>query len=293
MSRKRKRNSKEVDENGEIIKNISKKRRKLGPTKPKFTLLNCGFRGSAPKKKLKLNKNYVDIFKTKRKFNLILADPPWEYSKYVSPTQQGQARKFYNTMSLEDLKKLPIPDICQEKCILLLWVTCTLMDQGFELINSWGFKYVTVFLDWHKTNSKTSGILRRRGLGKYGLITSEYILLSQKGEALSDVMYVPPMITYNNNVQICDDHYLLLARKGSIVDFRDVVNKKVFPNVLHSSMTLRKKTLLEAVTVHSKKPIQAYERIERVFTHAKTRIELFARGNRKGWSTWGNEVEHV
>jgi N6-adenosine-specific RNA methylase IME4 len=42
-------------------------------------------------------------------------------------------------------------------------------------------------------------------------------------------------------------------------------------------------------TRHSEKPIQVYELIEHMYPKA-TRLELFARASRPGWTTWGNEV---
>jgi N6-adenosine-specific RNA methylase IME4 len=41
---------------------------------------------------------------------------------------------------------------------------------------------------------------------------------------------------------------------------------------------------------HSEKPIEAYNRIERLFGNI-TRIELFARQRRTGWDVFGNQVE--
>jgi N6-adenosine-specific RNA methylase IME4 len=40
---------------------------------------------------------------------------------------------------------------------------------------------------------------------------------------------------------------------------------------------------------HSKKPACIHEMIEKMFPHG-TKIELFARTNREGWTSWGNEV---
>ena len=46
----------------------------------------------------------------------------------------------------------------------------------------------------------------------------------------------------------------------------------------------------EKSTIHSKKPIKAYEMIEALYPN-KTKIELFARNRRDGWESWGNEVD--
>jgi len=46
----------------------------------------------------------------------------------------------------------------------------------------------------------------------------------------------------------------------------------------------------EKATIHSKKPIKAYELIETLYPNL-LKIELFARSRRNGWSAWGNELE--
>ena len=48
--------------------------------------------------------------------------------------------------------------------------------------------------------------------------------------------------------------------------------------------------LREKSTKHSKKPICAYELIEKLYPNCR-KIELFARNKREGWDVWGNEVE--
>lgn len=46
----------------------------------------------------------------------------------------------------------------------------------------------------------------------------------------------------------------------------------------------------EGSTVHSKKPIAAYEMLEDMFA-AENKIELFARNTRDGWDCFGSEVQ--
>ena len=45
----------------------------------------------------------------------------------------------------------------------------------------------------------------------------------------------------------------------------------------------------EKTTIHSKKPICAYEMLEQMFP-GRSKLELFARSERDGWDCWGNEV---
>ena len=60
----------------------------------------------------------VDIYNTDKKYNIIYADPPWEYKESGSGNRVVKAH--YQTMKLEEIIKLPIQSICDEKSILFL-----------------------------------------------------------------------------------------------------------------------------------------------------------------------------
>lgn len=48
--------------------------------------------------------------------------------------------------------------------------------------------------------------------------------------------------------------------------------------------------VLAPVGAHSEKPVAVMDRIELLYPSA-SRLELFARRTRQGWSSWGNEVQ--
>ena len=51
----------------------------------------------------------VDIFNTDNKYQIIYADPPWEYRQSGSKTSsRGMAKQHYQTMSIEDICNLLI-----------------------------------------------------------------------------------------------------------------------------------------------------------------------------------------
>lgn len=45
------------------------------------------------------------------------------------------------------------------------------------------------------------------------------------------------------------------------------------------------------LTPHSKKPDQQYDKIDKLYPHFKTRLEMYARRNRTGWDVFGNEIK--
>ena len=55
-------------------------------------------------------------------------------------------------MKTKDICQLPVADISGNNCALILWVTFPRLKDGLEVMESWGFRYVTVAFNWFKTN---------------------------------------------------------------------------------------------------------------------------------------------
>lgn len=124
----------------------------------------------------------VDIFNTENKYSIIYADPPWKYNdRMVMKGVHGNIRgaeSFYNTMTLEDIKALPVKEITEKNAILFLWVTMPFLPQTQEVMESWGFKYKTCGFTWIKT-TKTGKI--HTGMGHYTRGNAELCLIGVRG----------------------------------------------------------------------------------------------------------------
>lgn len=117
-----------------------------------------------------------------KKYNIIYADPPWEYRKSGGMRSgRGLAKKHYNTMNVDEIMRLPIHRICDKNCYLFLWVTAPCLLDGANTIISWGFNYVTVAFTWIKCNSKNMGSLFY-GMGNFTRANPEYVLLGRIGK---------------------------------------------------------------------------------------------------------------
>ena len=119
----------------------------------------------------------VDIFQTTKKYNIIYADPPWNYKDKKC---NGNCESHYNTMNIDDICNLPIKEISDKNCILFLWVTYPMLNEGLRLIKEWGFKYKTIAFQWIKQNKKGNGFFF--GLGRWTRGNSEACLLAIKGK---------------------------------------------------------------------------------------------------------------
>ena len=61
----------------------------------------------------------VDIFNTGKKYQIIYADPPWEYKQSGSKTNsRGMAKQHYSTMSTADICNLPVQRITTETVVI-------------------------------------------------------------------------------------------------------------------------------------------------------------------------------
>lgn len=80
---------------------------------------------------------------TPMKYGAILADPPWAY---IMRSEKGHAKSpesHYATMTLDDIKALPVGHLAGPGCYLFLWSTWPHLDSAFEVLRAWDFIYVT------------------------------------------------------------------------------------------------------------------------------------------------------
>ena len=180
-------------------------------------------------------------FGESQKFSTILADPPWQFTNRtgkMAPEHRRLSR--YSTMTLDEIKTLPIADITPEPAHLYLWVPNALIAEGLQVMAAWGFKYKTNLV-WYKV--RKDGGPDGRGVGFYFRNVTELVLFGIRGK---------------------NARTLAPGRRQTNI----VVSQK---------------------REHSRKPDELYEIIEACSPGPF--LELFARGTRKGWKTWGNQAD--
>lgn len=115
-----------------------------------------------------------------KKYSTIYADPPWRFqnrSGKVAPEHKRLSR--YETMSLDDIKKLPVSEIAAEKSHLYLWVPNALLPDGLAVMEAWGFEYKSNLI-WEKV--RKDGQPDGRGVGFYFRNVTEILLFGVKGD---------------------------------------------------------------------------------------------------------------
>lgn len=176
-----------------------------------------------------------------RRFGTILADPPWQFQNRtgkIAPEHKRLSR--YGTMTLNEIKALPVAAAAAEVCHLYLWVPNALLPDGLAVLNAWGFQYKTNLV-WHKI--RKDGGSDGRGVGFYFRNVTEMLLFGVRGKNARTLAPGRSQVNY------------LSSRKRE----------------------------------HSRKPDEQYPIIEAC--SITPYLELFARGERPGWLSWGNEAD--
>lgn len=120
-----------------------------------------------------------------KKYQIIYADPPWKFSsrqlqKY-SGARFSSLEKEYDTQKSDWIESLSVSEICDENCALFLWTTDAHLKEAISVIESWGFRYITVAFVWAK---KTKNGKQIATLGSWTMKNCELCLLGIKGKML-------------------------------------------------------------------------------------------------------------
>ena len=123
-------------------------------------------------------------FAGNKKYKTVYADPPWRFANRtgkVAPENRKNGR--YETMDIEDIKKLPVDAITDEEAHLYLWIPNALLQDGLDVMKAWGFTYKTNLI-WEKV--RKDGEPDGRGVGFYFRNVTEMLLFGVKTRRKSD-----------------------------------------------------------------------------------------------------------
>lgn len=115
-----------------------------------------------------------------KKYQIVYADPPWQYKVYSKKGESRSAESYYPTMSIDDICKLPVKNITDDNSVLFMWMTFPTLKEGLRVISEWGFKYKTVAFVWIKQNKKVPSLFW--GMGFWTRANAEICILATKGK---------------------------------------------------------------------------------------------------------------
>jgi N6-adenosine-specific RNA methylase IME4/ParB-like chromosome segregation protein Spo0J len=77
----------------------------------------------------------------KRRWPVILVDPPWDFEVYAPDKQISHPAYHYPVMSLDEICALPLAELAADDCVLFLWTTVPLCEKTFGVLRAWRFEY--------------------------------------------------------------------------------------------------------------------------------------------------------
>jgi len=80
---------------------------------------------------------------TPLRYGAILMDPPWAYAMRSDKGHAKSPEAHYSTMSAEAIRALPVSQLAGPDCYLFLWSTWPHLPLALNMLEDWGFTYVT------------------------------------------------------------------------------------------------------------------------------------------------------
>lgn len=196
------------------------------------------------------------------KHQLLLADPPWQYSNKAS---NGAAENHYPTMTLADMMTLPVANIAADDAVLCMWYTGNFVAEAMSLAKAWGFKVKTMKgLTWVKLNQ----------------LAEQHINKEIAAGGVTD--YAGFMALLNEQTRMNGGNYTRANSEDMLIAVRG--------NGLERQSASIKQVIYAPIGRHSAKPAEQYDKLEALYGDV-SRVELFARHERAGWSCIGNGID--
>lgn len=122
-----------------------------------------------------------------KRYRLIYADPPWAFETFSENGHGRSAEAHYDCMDEDKIRKLPVSEIADKDCVLLMWARDPMLPMALTVIKEWGFEFKTVGFYWAKLNRGAPEIYFSSrdfftGLGYWTRGNVEQCLLATRGK---------------------------------------------------------------------------------------------------------------
>jgi N6-adenosine-specific RNA methylase IME4 len=168
-------------------------------------------------------------------YRAILLDCPWNPQPWSAKGKGCHPSAYYDTMSLEEIAALPVPDFMAKDCAVFFRVTDQFLAVPFTtLFPRWGLTYSSVAFVWIKTAPRSAKQLpllmigdnkdSPMGQGHTTRKQAEFCLLARRGRFGRQDKGVPQLIfaPRRENSQKPEEQYERierLLRKGPFLEF--------------------------------------------------------------------------
>ena len=243
------------------------------------------------------------------RYRTIVADPPWEVGDFPKwGDEDGVTPCPYPTMTLEAIKALPVGSWADTGAHLYLWTINEFLVPSFDVARAWGFEPSAVLV-WCKPP---------RGIGVGGLFSSnvEFLLFCRRkgGPTILAVTSYLADAADRNGISRAEvnrymgtsdmagwwlsrlehrckvptpEQYEQIKRLVGAGDDMDEAVRAIYEAEKPPQAHVDTRWFTWPRGKHSEKPEAFLDMVEQVSPGPY--LEMFARRDRLGWHTWGNE----
>lgn len=249
------------------------------------------------------------------RYRTIVADPPWPYEDGFNGF--GKRRELpYASMPVADIAALDVPGLAAPGCHLYLWTTNRYLHEALDIAELWGFSY-SATLVWAKVPGQ-------KGLGGRFATTTEFVVHAslpahvqpRRVERAGTIIRAAREAAGLTRAEVF--HRVRGGKKTGIVhnweldiSLPNETDWKRLQELLPAMANVQRPMIPPPEPMprdpyfrhptswwqwssgeHSQKPEAFMDLVEQVSPGPY--LEMFARRQRLGWDTWGNEaLEHV
>jgi len=227
-----------------------------------------------------------------KKFTVIVADPPWggwSDNLKMSDVARG-AQANYDTMSISQIKQLPIKDlISPDGAILALWVPSSLLQEGLDTMKAWEFNHKQTYI-WIKTKKEPLKIT-------VPFLLKNIFNMVQRTSKRPGVFFSEPYVK-----KVWKEYFQKILNETSFNDllafgmgrlFRNtheicligISNNKIYKKLQNRS---QRSVCFAENLKHSTKPDHLQDSLELMFPN-QNYLEIFGRRLKSNWHVIGNQ----
>jgi N6-adenosine-specific RNA methylase IME4 len=216
-------------------------------------------------------------------FDIVLMDPPWSFNDglLMSNTKRGAASN-YKTMTLDELKTLPIKDIASpDGCILAMWCPSALLKDGIKLMEEYGFNLKQTYV-WIKVKNSPLDDLKTDLTKSVKRAINGELDLKDIKDMFSETV---SKFSLNNILSI---YMGKIFRNTHEICLIGTNTNKVYKKIKNHSQ----RTVCIAKNLgHSRKPDDLHQALDLIMGKDANKCELFSRRQYPGWKCLGNEID--
>jgi len=161
-----------------------------------------------------------------KKYNTIVIDPAWNISMSgdVKRGREKRAKRLgYKTMTLEQIKQIPINQIANKGSHIYLWTTNKFLREAFNVFDSWGVNFHLILV-----MVKPSGIAPAMGY----VFGTEFCLLGFYGKPMQKFLDIGKLnwikhLNKHGNHSVKPDEFYNLVREMSPEPRIDIFSRRI------------------------------------------------------------------